>query len=96
MQLLAAISLFISLYVAAFLGLGYAAVAIGVVMKNGWAYRNAVDGAPADFLAVVRAAFLAGRFELLAFLAIDLPPKVRGVLDVTAAASAGRGLLQWS
>src|SRR5258708_3395177 len=49
--------------------------AIGVVVKNGWAYRNAVDGAPADFLAVVRAAFLAGRFELLAFFAIDLSPR---------------------
>jgi hypothetical protein len=33
-------------------------------------------------LALEGAAFLVGRFELLAFLAIDLSPKMRGVLDV--------------
>src|ERR1700675_1292776 len=69
--------------------------AIGVVVKNGWAYRNGVGAALPDLLAFEGAAFLVGRFELLAFFAIDPPPKVCGVLDVTAAASAGRGLLQW-
>jgi hypothetical protein len=52
------------------------------VVKNGWVYRNVVDDALPDLLALEGAAFLAGRFELLAFLAIDLSPKMRGVLDV--------------
>jgi hypothetical protein len=56
------------------------------VVKNGWAYRNVVDAALPDLLASAGAAFLAGRFELLAFLAIDLSPKkMCGVLDVHGA-----------
>jgi hypothetical protein len=51
-------------------------------LKNGWAYRNVVDVALPDLLALEGAAFLAGRFELLNFLAIDLSPKMPGVLDV--------------
>jgi hypothetical protein len=56
------------------------------VVKNGWVYRNVVDDALPDLLALEGAAFLAGRFELLAFLAIDLSPKCAEFSTFTAAA----------
>src|SRR5258708_19677849 len=56
--------------------------AIGIVVKNGWAYRNAVGTALPDLLAFEGAPFLAARFALFAFFPIAPPPKPPSVLDL--------------
>jgi hypothetical protein len=65
----------------------------GVVVKNGWAYLNVADAALPGLLGLEGAAFLAGRFELLAFLAIDPSPGMRGVLDVRAGSRQCRAIM---
>ena len=57
--------------------------AIGVVVKNGWAYRSAADGAPPDLPAAWRARpfWRAALNFWFSWPSINLP-KMRGVLDV--------------